>query len=155
LLSSNISSTSPHNMVNFGTSTLTAEIGWRVLGTPANFNGFRLLAFTAPTLLNGGQPNFARCLAVFLAGTLYIHFGGSCLLTEFCQVQNSLCKIHFVSKSCVLLYWLCYCTALEQWASAKLCGVVAYKEWNYGTFAPRHFQQRAPPIFRGRPSRWA
>ena len=30
-----------------------------------------------------------------------------------------------------LLYWQRYCTALEQWASAKLCGV----------------QQRAPPIF--------
>jgi len=28
-----------------------------------------------------------------------------------------------------------------------------YKEWN-GTFAPHHFQQTAPPIFRGRPSRW-
>jgi len=30
-----------------------------------------------------------------------------------------------------------------------------YKEWNYGTFASYHFQQRAPPVFRGRPSRWA
>jgi len=28
---------------------------------------------TAPTSLNGGQPNFARCLAVSWAGTLYIH----------------------------------------------------------------------------------
>jgi len=28
-------------------------------------------------------------------------------------------------------------------------------EGNYGTFAARHFQQRPPPIFRGRPSRWA
>jgi len=29
-------------MVNFG--QLTAEIGWRVWGTPENFNGFRVLA---------------------------------------------------------------------------------------------------------------
>jgi len=29
-------------MVNFG--LLTAEISWRVWGTPANFNGFRVLA---------------------------------------------------------------------------------------------------------------
>jgi len=29
-------------MVNFG--LLTAEICWRVWGTPANFNGFRILA---------------------------------------------------------------------------------------------------------------
>jgi len=37
------------NMVNFG--LLTAEICWRVWGTPANFNGFRVLA----ALLHGSQ----------------------------------------------------------------------------------------------------
>ena len=42
LLSSITSSTCPDNMVNFG--LLTAEICWRVWGTPANFNGFRILA---------------------------------------------------------------------------------------------------------------
>jgi len=42
LLSSNISSTCPYNMVNF--SLLAAEILSLVLGTPANFNGFRALA---------------------------------------------------------------------------------------------------------------
>ena len=42
LLSSSISSTCPHNMVNFG--LLAAEIGPVVWGTPANFNGFRVLA---------------------------------------------------------------------------------------------------------------
>jgi len=42
LLSSNISPTYPHNTVNFG--LLAAEICWRVWGTPANFNGFRVLA---------------------------------------------------------------------------------------------------------------
>jgi len=42
-------------MVNFG--PLTAEIRWRVWGTPANFNGFRMLA----VLLSSSerQPNFA------------------------------------------------------------------------------------------------
>ena len=33
---------SPHNLVNFG--ALAAEIGPVVWGTPANFNGFRVLA---------------------------------------------------------------------------------------------------------------
>ena len=47
LLHSNTSSTCPHNMVNF--SPLTAEIGSGVWGTPANCNGFRILA----ALLNG------------------------------------------------------------------------------------------------------
>jgi len=42
LLNSNTSSTCPHNMVNFG--PLTAEIGSGVWGTPANFNGYRVLA---------------------------------------------------------------------------------------------------------------
>jgi len=41
LLNSNISPTRPHNMVNFG--PLTAKICWRVMGSPANFNGFRVL----------------------------------------------------------------------------------------------------------------
>ena len=42
LLSSNISPTCPHNMVNFG--PLAAEIVSLVWGTPGNFNGFRILA---------------------------------------------------------------------------------------------------------------
>ena len=42
LLSSNISPTCPHNMVNFG--PLAAEIVSLVWGTPGNFNGFRVLA---------------------------------------------------------------------------------------------------------------
>jgi len=79
-------------MVNFG--LLTAEICWLVCGTLANFNGFQLsrLGFvTAPTLLNRDQPNFARGLAISgLVHSVYI-FGESCPLTEFCQVQNSLC----------------------------------------------------------------
>jgi len=42
LLSSNMSSRCPHNIVNFG--PLAAEIGLPVWGRPANFNGFRDLA---------------------------------------------------------------------------------------------------------------
>ena len=49
VLSSNISSTCPHNMVNF--APLAAEIGPVVWGTPANVNGFRVLA----ALLHGSQ----------------------------------------------------------------------------------------------------
>ena len=42
LLSSNVSSTCPHDMVNFG--PLAAEIVSLVWGTPSNFNGFGVLA---------------------------------------------------------------------------------------------------------------
>jgi len=48
-LSSNISSRCHHNMVNFG--KLAAAIGPVVWGTPANFNGFRVLA----GILHGSQ----------------------------------------------------------------------------------------------------
>jgi len=50
--------TCPHNMVNF--CILTAEIGSGVWGTPADFNGFRVLAaLLHGTLVSGRQPNFA------------------------------------------------------------------------------------------------
>jgi len=49
LLSTNISSKCPHNMVNFG--LLAAEIDPVVWDTTANFNGFRILA----ALLHGNQ----------------------------------------------------------------------------------------------------
>jgi len=42
LLTRNISSACPHSMVNVG--PLTAEIGSGVWGTPANFDGFHVLA---------------------------------------------------------------------------------------------------------------
>jgi len=53
------SSTCPHNMVNFG--PITAENCWRVWGTPANFNGFRVLAALLYGTLYSSlrQPNFA------------------------------------------------------------------------------------------------
>jgi len=45
-------------MVNFG--PLTADIGSGVCGTPANFNGFRVLAaLRHSTHSTGRQPNFA------------------------------------------------------------------------------------------------
>jgi len=47
LLNSSVSPTCPHSTVNFG--PLAAEICWRVWGTPANFNGFCILA----SLLHG------------------------------------------------------------------------------------------------------
>jgi len=74
LLNSNISSTYPHSMVNFG--PLVAEIDWQVWGTPANFNGFCILASLLQwhRLVKVNQT--ARCLAVSWAGTLYIQFQG-------------------------------------------------------------------------------
>jgi len=104
-------------MVNF--SLLAAEIFSLVWGTPANFNGFRVLA----SLLKRRRSTEANQTLhnvwplPGLVDYIYI-FGGCCSLTEFCQVQNSLCVLSFA-----LSYWQRYCTAVEQWAQAKLCGV--------------------------------
>jgi len=58
LLSSNISPTCPHNMVNFG--PLAAEVVSLVWGAPGNFNGFGVLAaLLHGTLVVGGSQTAA------------------------------------------------------------------------------------------------
>jgi len=60
-----------HNMVNFG--SLTAEICWRVCGTPANFNGFCVLA----ALLHGTLVvGVSRTLRRSTEGAMYNRQGG-------------------------------------------------------------------------------
>jgi len=87
MLNCNMSSTCPHNMVNVAN-------GWdwfASLGHPSKFQRVSRHGFvTEPTSLNGGQPTFARCLAVFWAGTLYVHIWGCCPLTQFCHMLYSL-----------------------------------------------------------------
>ena len=122
LLSSNISSICPHNMVNLG--PVMAEIDWRIWGTPANFNGFCVLAL----LLH-------HCCSTEVNHTLhdvwpspglvhYIYiFGGSCPITEFCLVQNLLC---------VQVSYLSSVTARHSSSGCQPNFVAWYNEWNYG-----------------------
>jgi len=71
LLSSNMSSTCLHNMVNFG--PLAADICWRVWGIHANFNGFRVLA----ALLHGIPVlGVSQTLRGWTEGATYIRQGG-------------------------------------------------------------------------------
>jgi len=71
------------------------------------------------------------------------------LLVALAPWQNfATCKIHFVSKSCILLYWQRYCTALQQRVSAKLRDVV--QEMELQNFRRGHHLYSA-----GRPSHWA
>jgi len=63
------------------------------------------------------------------------------------QRNFSTCKIHFASKSCVLLYWQRYCTALQQLSSAKQCGVVQGMEL-------QNFRRGRHLYSAWRPSRW-
>jgi len=116
-----------NNMMNFG--PLTSEIRWRVRGTPANFNMFRVLgsllhrsrSTEASQTLHDVWPSSALVYYICI-------FGGSCQLTEFCQLQNSLCVRFFI-----LLNWQHYCTVLEHWCQPKFAAW--HKEWNYRTFA--------------------
>jgi len=76
LLSSNMSSTCPHNMVNFG--PLAAEIVSLVWGTPANFNGFRVLAALLHDTSSGRQPNCGvqqRAPPIFGMATITLGIG--------------------------------------------------------------------------------
>jgi len=110
-------------MAHFG--PLTAEICCRVWGHPSKFQRVSRVS----SLLQRrhlGQPNFARCLAVS-----YIHiFAGSCPLTEFCQVKDSLYVQ--VLRSPVLAALLHGTPA----AGGTQPNYAAwYTEWNYVTFA--------------------
>jgi len=75
--------------VNF--DPLAAEIGPVVWGTPANFNGFRVLA---ALLQRRGSSEANQTLHDVWPSPGLLHyvyiFGGSCPLTELCPVQNSL-----------------------------------------------------------------
>jgi len=84
LLCSNTSSTCPYNMVNFG--PLVAEILSLVWGTPANVNGFRVLA---SFLQRRRSTEVNQILHYVWPSPGLVHyiglytFGISCLLTEF------------------------------------------------------------------------
>jgi len=90
--------------------------GWDLLGslgTSANINGFRVFA----SLLNRRRSTVINQTLhdVWPSPGLVHHiFGGSCPLT----VQNSLRAQ--VLRSPMMAR---YCTLLEQWASAKVCGI--------------------------------
>ena len=84
-----MSSRCPHNMSNFG--PLMAEIGLPVWGTLANFNGFRVLASLLDRRRSMDVNQTLHDVSPSPWLVHYIHiFGGSCPLTEFCPVQNSL-----------------------------------------------------------------
>jgi len=78
----------PHMSLQYG----AAEIGSLASGTPADFNGFRVLA---SLLLRRCSMEVNQTLhdvwpSPGLVHYIYI-FRGSCPVTEFCQVQNSRC----------------------------------------------------------------
>jgi len=131
-----------HNMVNFG--LLTAEICWRVWGTPAHFNGFCILA----ALLHGTLVvGVSQTLRRWTDGATYIrqrghHVGhwptflvviilakGYCTLFSVCRLSLILSPYDWLShptyKSCVLLLrlitLLVLMSAQTRFASVVIC----------------------------------
>ena len=111
----------------------TADICWRVCGTPANFKGFRVLAsLLCPYRRRSTEANQTLhdvWPSPGLVHYMYI-FGGSCPVTEFCQVQNSLCVqvLH-------AFFYIGSVTARHSSSGRQRNFAESYKKWNYGTFA--------------------
>jgi len=123
LLNSSISSTSSQ----YG--ELRPTRGWDRFGSlehPIKFQRVSRLGFvTAATSFTGGQPNFTRLLGCYNIYTFSGALPPDGILPR--------AKFTLRPKSCVLLHWQCYCTALQQRGQPNI--VAWYKEWNYGTFA--------------------
>jgi len=79
--------------------------------------------------LSGGQPNFARCLAISWTGTLHIHFRG--LLPP----DRRLTGAEFTLRSSLAFYYIGSFTARHSRSGRQPNFVAWYNEWNYGTFA--------------------
>jgi len=143
MLNSNMSSTCLHNLANF--DPLTAEICWRVWGAPANFNRFHVL----PSLLQRWHsPEASETSRDVWPSPGLVHYIYT-FLGALAPWQNfAWYNIHFTSKSCILLYWQRYCTALHQRTSAKLCSMVQGMEL-------RNFRRGRHLYSAGRPSCWA
>ena len=109
LLSSNISSTCPQNMVNFG--PLAAEIVSFVWGTPANFNGFRVLAallygtlvvgVSQTAVLNRGRHLYSTGRPSRWA---FAHISSSvCFWATVCKMVHPVLSVHCLSVLSVCL----------------------------------------------------
>ena len=110
--------------------------GWERLGSPwhpCKFQQVSRLGFvTAQTSFTGGQPNFARCLAIFWTDTLYIlyiHFRG------LLPLDGILTGAKFTLRPSLAFSYIGSVTAWHSSSGHHPNFAVWYKEWNYGTFA--------------------
>jgi len=102
--------------------SLMAEIGWRVWGTPANFNGFRMLA---SLLQRRHSPEANQTLD---NGTLYIHFPG------LFPTDGILPGANFTLRPSRAFSCIGSITARHSTSGRQPNFAAWYKEWNYGTF---------------------
>jgi len=94
-------------------------------GAPQQISTVSRLGFvTAPTSLNGGQPNFARCLAVSWAGTLCIHF------IRLLPHKEILPDAKFTLRPSLALSYIGSVTARHSSSGREQNVAAWYKEWN-------------------------
>ena len=119
MLSSNISSTCPHNMVNF--SPPAAEICWRVWGTPANsWQRYCSDVAQANQTLNDVWP----CPA--LLHYIYISWGS-------CPPDRILPGAKFTLRPSRAFSYIASVTARHSSSRRQPNFTAWYKEWNYRT----------------------
>ena len=128
LLNSNISSKCPHNVANFG--PLTAEIGWRVWGTPANFNRFR---FMASLLQRYHSTEANRTLHDVWPSPGLVHYIN--IFRGFCPHDRISPCASFILHPSLPFSYIGSITARHSTSGHKPNFTTWYKEWSYRTFA--------------------
>jgi len=142
-LDSNVSPTCAHNMVNFG--PVTAEICWRVWGTPANFNEFRVLASLLQRRRWTEVNQTLHDVCPSPGQVYYIYnFRSSCPVMEFLPVHYSLCVQ--ILRSPILAALL---------HSTRAVGVSESLRRRMQGMELRNFRRGRHRHSAGRPSRWA
>jgi len=128
LLNRNMYSTCLHNIAIFG--PLTAEICWRVWGTPANFNGFRVL----PLLLQQRSSLEAnQTLHDIWPSPGLVHY-----IYTFWRLllpDRILPGAKFTLRPSLAFAYIGSVTAWHSSSGHQPNFVVSYKVWNYRTFA--------------------
>jgi len=121
-----------HTFTQYG--ELWSTNGWDRFGSLGHpccrFQRVSCLGFvTAATSLNGGQQNFARCLAISSTGTPYTHFRG--LLSPDGILPRAKFTLHpSLAFSCTGSV-----TTLHSNSGRQPNFAAPYNEWNYGTLA--------------------
>jgi len=89
----------------------------------SKFERVSCLAFVSAAMsLSESQPNFAGCMAVSQAGTLYIHFRG-------------LLPVGRILRTTLAFSYIGSVTAWHSTSEHEPSFAAWYKEWNYRTFA--------------------
>jgi len=135
LLNFDIFCTCPHNTVNFG--PLAAEICWQVWGTPANFNGFRVLA---SLLHRRRSTEVSQTLHDVWPSPGLIHY---VYIWRLLPLIEFFPRAKFTLRPILALYYISSVTAHH---STRTVGV--RKTLRHGTRnAVKELSQRVPPIF--------